>query len=86
MRGLSNYKKPVVPRRAEPSGGVQGGPGALVPLSVPERRRLVWRLALALQVTAEPIRAWSRWRRWHQAVAQWFHYKRRGASVPQLQL
>jgi hypothetical protein len=57
-----------------------------VPLSVPELRRLVWRLALALQVTAEHILAWSRWRRWHQAVARWYHYKRRGALRPQLQL
>jgi hypothetical protein len=53
---------------------------------VPEIRRLFWRLILALQQTAQQILAWSRWRRWHQAVAQYYHYKLRGALVTQLQL
>jgi hypothetical protein len=57
-----------------------------VPLSVPEIRRLLWSLVFALRQTAQQILAWSQWRRWHQAVAQFYHYKRRGALVPQLPL
>jgi hypothetical protein len=53
---------------------------------VPEVRRLFWRLRLAVQHTADHILAWSHWRRWHQTVAKFWHYKRRGASFTQLQL
>jgi DNA-binding transcriptional regulator of glucitol operon len=55
-------------------------------LSVPEIRRLLWRLVLALQQAAEHILAWSQWRRWHQTVAKMCHYKRRGAWLTQLPL
>jgi hypothetical protein len=51
-----------------------------VPLSVPEIRRLFWRLVLTVKQTIEHIVAWSAWRRWHQGVAKYSHYKRR--SVP----
>jgi hypothetical protein len=46
----------------------------------------VWRLVFALRQTAEQMMIWSRWRRWHQTVARYYHYQRRGALVPQLQL
>jgi hypothetical protein len=46
---------------------------------VPETRRLLWRLVLAVQQTARHILAWSHWRRWHQAVAKYYHYRRRQA-------
>jgi hypothetical protein len=29
--------------------------------------------------TAAEVLAWSRWRRRHQAIAKFYHYKRRGA-------
>jgi hypothetical protein len=48
-------------------------------------RRLLWRLGLALQQTAQHLQAWSYWRRWHQEVAKYYHDKRRGALIPQLQ-
>ena len=48
-------------------------------MSVPEIRRLLWRLVLAVQQTAQQILAWSRWRRWHQGIARYYHDKRRGA-------
>ena len=51
-----------------------------VPLSVSEIRRLFWRLVLATQQRVERILAWSAWRRWHQGIAQYWHYKRR--AVP----
>jgi hypothetical protein len=53
---------------------------------VPELRRLLWRLVFALRQTAAQILAWSQWRRWHQTLARYYHYQRRGALVPQLQL
>jgi hypothetical protein len=46
---------------------------------VPEIRRLLWRLVLAVPQTVIQILAWSRWRRWHQRLAQYYHYKQRGA-------
>jgi hypothetical protein len=55
-----------------------------VPLSVREIRHLFWRLVLATQQRAERVLAWSAWRRWHQGIAQYWHYKRR--AIVQLQL
>ena len=52
-----------------------------MPLSVQEIRRLLWRVVLAVQQTAHHILAWSHWRRRHQMVAQYYHYKRRGALL-----
>ncbi len=51
-----------------------------VPLRVREIRRLFWGLALATQQRVERMLAWSVWRRWHQGITQYWHYKRR--SVP----
>lgn len=51
-----------------------------------EIRRLLWRLVLKVQHTAAHILAWSRWRRHHQALAKFYHYKRRNALLTYLQL
>ena len=52
--------------------------GVLLPLTVPEVRRL---LLIALQTRDEAERAfrlaWSHWRRRHQARARRSHYRRR---------
>jgi hypothetical protein len=48
-------------------------------VSIPEIRRLLWRLILAVQQTAQQILTWSHWRRWHQGIARYYHYKRREA-------
>ena len=53
-----------------------------MPLSVSEIRRLCWRLVLATQQKVERILAWSRWRRWHQGSARYWHYK--GRAGPEL--
>ena len=45
-------------------------------------RRLLWGLGLALQQTVHHVVAWSQWRRWHQAVAKYYHYKRRETLAP----
>jgi hypothetical protein len=51
-----------------------------VPLSIREIRHLFWRLVLATQQCVERILAWSTWRRWHQGIAKYWHYKRRAVS------
>jgi hypothetical protein len=57
--------------------------GELIPLSVPEVRRLLVRLTWPRRTTsAAQVLAWSRWRREHQAHARACHYRRRGASPP----
>jgi hypothetical protein len=50
-------------------------------LSVPEVRRLLWRLLWMMLPSAAFVLAWSDWRRRHQAVAQHHHYRRRLAFV-----
>ena len=50
-------------------------------MSVPELRRLLWRLVLVVPHTVRHILAWSQWRRRHQSVAQSYHYKRREVLV-----
>jgi hypothetical protein len=58
----------------------------MLPLTVPEVRRLLWRLVLKQLPTIEEVLGWSRWRRQHQAQAKHHHYKRRSASLDDLQL
>ena len=48
-------------------------------LSVGEIRRLFWCLVLATQQRVERLLAWSPWRRWHQGMAKYWHYKRRAS-------
>jgi hypothetical protein len=49
----------------------------LIPCTLPEVRRLVYRLALQSLAPPEAVLHWSRWRRHHQACAQRSHYRRR---------
>jgi hypothetical protein len=51
---------------------------ALVPLTIPEVRKLLWRLLHEKGAWAEVL-AWSHWRRRHQRRAQVCHYKRHAA-------
>jgi hypothetical protein len=51
--------------------------GELIPLTVPEVRRLVYRLVERILAPPEAILQWSHWRRLHQARAKRAHYKRR---------
>ena len=50
-------------------------------MSVPELRRLLGRLVLVAQYAVDHILAWSQGRRWHQALAKYYHYQRRGALI-----
>ena len=49
----------------------------LLPLSVPELRRLLWRLVWAHLPQPEEVLAWSRWRRRHQQRARRCHWRKR---------
>jgi len=49
----------------------------LLPLTVPEVRRLIWRLVWQEPMQLGKVLAWSRWRRRHQARAKRSHWKRR---------
>jgi len=57
-------------------------PGGLVPLSVPEVRRLLWVVLRPRVPTPWFALAWSVWRRLHQAGAMRCHYRRRLALIP----
>lgn len=59
---------------------------ALIPLTVPEVRRLLWRLVWGCLPTPKQVCQWSWWRRRHQAVAKRCHYKRSPAPYAHLQL
>ena len=63
-------------------GGARPGRGAAaaLPLTVPEVRRLVWRLAWARAPDLDAALAWSRWRRRHQQRARRCHWQRRTTS------
>ncbi len=56
-------------------------PVDLLPPTVPEVRRLLWRLLWAQPPPPEHTLAWSTWRRRHQARAKQSHYRRRLAQL-----
>jgi hypothetical protein len=56
----------------------------LLPLTVPEVRRLLWHLVWARPPDYEAVHAWSHWRRRHQQRARQSHWKRRTSSEPRL--
>ena len=61
-------------------GGKGGRPSrdrSLIPLTVPEVRRLLTRLIWTQNRSADFVLSWSHWRRRHQARAQQSHYQRR---------
>jgi hypothetical protein len=60
-------------------GGLNGGLG-LLPLTVPEVRRLLVALVWTRPVGPGLVLAWSRWRRRHQARARRAHYQRRESN------
>src|SRR3954464_12690625 len=61
-----------------PSGGEDLDLAAdVLPLTVPEVRRLLWRLIWARPPDPGRIRAWSDWRRRHQQRARRSHWTRR---------
>jgi len=59
---------------------------SLIPLTVPEVRRLLVRLVWQALPRADDVLAWSRWRRRHQAGAQRSHYRRHARLSREVQL
>ena len=55
-------------------------------LSLPEIRRLLWRLVLCAPRGMRRILAWSHWQRYHQWVAQSCHRRRQYLKLQQMQL
>ena len=51
--------------------------GELIPFTVPEVRRLVYRLVVRILAPPDAVLHWSRWRRRHHARATRCHYHRR---------
>src|SRR5262245_59330937 len=66
------------------NGGASCGHFARIPQFDPAMLRLFWRLVLATKQTIGHILEWSAWRRWHQGMAQFYHYKRRAGPEVQL--
>ena len=58
-------------------GGCPGLDERLIPMTVPEVRRLLTRLVWTANHPAELVLSWSLWRRHHQAQARRCHYQRR---------
>lgn len=58
----------------------------MLPVTIPEVRHLLWQLTWHRVPEASHVLYWSYWRRMHRAVARYHHYRRRGATLPQLQL
>lgn len=54
----------------------------MVPLSVPEVRKLLLRLVWDRLTPPDDAVAWSEWRRAHQYAARTSHYKKRKAAPP----
>jgi hypothetical protein len=53
-------------------------------VTVPEVRRLLWQRLRPPPADDVQVWAWSWWRRQHQAVAKYCHYKRRLARLAAL--
>lgn len=62
-------------------GGDVDETDALIPLTVPEIRRLLCRLVWNAMPTEDHTLRWSWWRRWKQKCVQISHYKRRGVNL-----
>ena len=85
----ARHPEPVRPGRAGghpvprlEAGWAKKGGAKLLPLTVPEVRKLILRLVWERLTPAEQALAWSEWRRRHQYRARQYHYRTRGARPP----
>ena len=79
---------PRLPDGDQESGGGTGRKGGhygpdeeLIPMTVPEVRRLLTRLVWTKNKLPDFILSWSRWRRRHQALARQCHCNRRKSNL-----
>jgi hypothetical protein len=70
----------VAPPRDPAARAARRAVAELIPLTVPEVRRLLWGVVWRAFPSVEHIFAWSTWRRHHQAVAKRCHYRQRGVT------
>ena len=91
--GTGTSRSPCSPTPTSPWSARRrsGGPAPLdlatelLPLTVPEVRRLLWRLLWARRPDPGAVLDWSRWRRRHQQRARRCHWQRRtGSHEPRL--
>jgi len=80
----SHTEAPLWDRNAPDAqlAGGQAAPQALLPVTLPEVRRLLWHLLRPPLPTAKFAWWWSRWRRFHQAIAKHCHVQPRLAQSP----
>jgi hypothetical protein len=71
----------ILPETEDVQTPMGAGLPIMVPLSVPEIRRLFYSLVGSSPLSVPFRLAWSFFRRTHQAIARRCHYKRRLASV-----
>ena len=68
-------------KRGSEARQAAAGAVELLPLTVPEVRRLLWGVVWGRRPAAEASLRWSWWRRRHQARAKRCHYQRRLARA-----
>ncbi len=81
------WPTPISPSSARPSSGDEPTldlAAELLPLTLPELRRLLWHLVFPPRPTIEAVLAWSRWRRRHQQCARRSHWRRRTSNETRL--
>jgi hypothetical protein len=59
---------------------VETAAATLIPITVPEIRKLLWQLIWRHPMPVIFIISWSLWRRHHQAIARACHYERRNRT------
>ena len=74
----------VDPGMSGRKGGHRCRDAGLIPITVPEVRRLLTRLVWTGNHPADFVLSWSTWRRRHQARSQQCHYKRRQSLLASL--
>lgn len=62
-------------------GCVQSGPRVIIKLSLWEMQRWLWKLLFPKAWPLEQVLHWSYWRRVHQAVARFDHYRKRSQAL-----
>ena len=58
----------------------------MIRLSVPEVRKVLFQIVWSNIIEEEHAISWSDWRRRHQYWAKYYHYKRRNAVMPKIDL